>query len=91
MDTISIHEVSVVRALADGAWRTSKEIAQLAEVADRTARHHCLRLSNLGVLDQAQVFPGHRYRLSGEAGQREGAYMKRLKAAAVALNMEIKF
>jgi DNA-binding IclR family transcriptional regulator len=45
-------------------WLTSQQVAEGAKVAARTARQHLLRLVQLGLLDQAEVFPAHRYRLS---------------------------
>lgn len=79
---ISHHELRVFGAAKDGEWATAKEIAARASVADRTARHHCLRLVKLGVFDQAEVFPAHRYRLSDKAIKRNAAYMNRLAMAA---------
>jgi hypothetical protein len=64
---ISTHEASIfaIFVAARGRWFTSKEIAEAAGVADRTARMHCRRFTELGILDHAAVFPGHRYRLAG--------------------------
>lgn len=83
---VSTHEVRVVAAVRNkGGWMTSREIASAAKVSDRTARHHALRLVKLGIFDQAEVFPGHRYRFADKADKRNAAYMNRLAAAADAL------
>lgn len=67
---------------ADGRWMTSAEIAEHAHVAPRTARAHALKLVKLGVVDQAEVFPGHRYRLAEHAVKRNRGYFDRLTRAA---------
>jgi predicted ArsR family transcriptional regulator len=79
---VSRHQVLVFRSLKDGTWVTSKEVAERAKVAERTARAHLKRLVDLGLLDEAKVFPGHRYRLSEKAEKRNGAYVRRLEEAA---------
>lgn len=47
----------------------------------RTARQHTRRLVDLGVLDMAEVFPAHRFRLSAKADKRKRAYLARLERA----------
>ena len=80
---ISVHLVRVYRYLADAdeAWSTAAEIALGAKVRPRTARAHAWRLVALGLCDQAEVFPAHRYRLSKMAGKRNKAFLLRLNAA----------
>lgn len=80
---ISVHEARIFTALSKGKdlWLTSKELAMQAHVAWRTARAHALRLVQLGILDVAEVFPAHKYRLSGKAEKRNAAYMIRLTKA----------
>lgn len=79
---ISVHEVRVYVALkAAGGWLTNTEIAEAAKVAARTARAHTLKLVRLGVLDLAEVFPAHRYRLAELAKKRNTAYVQRLESA----------
>ena len=63
-------------------WKTNQEIAAGAAVAGRTARAHTKKLVELGILDQADVFPAHRYRISARADTRDKAYLFRLKEAA---------
>lgn len=83
---VSIHEVRLYLALrrAGPTWRTSRELAAEARVADRTARLHLLRFVHLGVADQAEVFPAHRYRIAEFAPKRNAGYMLRLDRAVEA-------
>lgn len=80
---ISIHEAKVFKFMRDSgsAWRTNSEIATGGGVSPRTARHHSRRLVGLGLLDQAEVFPAHKFRLSVKADKRNKAYLSRLVAA----------
>lgn len=62
-------------------WVTAAEVASGASVESRTARSHCLRLVKLGLFDQAEVFPAHRYRMSSMATKRNRAMVQRLREA----------
>lgn len=84
---VSRHEVLVFRSLAIDRWVTSRQVAETSGVAPRTARAHLLKLVRLGVVDQAEVFPAHRYRLSEFAAKRNRGYTDRLDRAAEALEM----
>ncbi len=84
---ISRHEVAVFKVLVDGGWLTSRDLAERASVAPRTARAHALKLVKLGIVDQAEVFPAHRYRLSEFAAKRNRTYMDRLRQAAEVLGV----
>jgi DNA-binding IclR family transcriptional regulator len=88
---VSRHEVDVYRTLmaAGSTWLSSKEIANRAAVAPRTARAHALKLVRLGVAEQAEVFPGHRYRISEFADQRSRGYADRLRRAADVLGVTL--
>ncbi len=88
---VSRHEVAVYQTLARhmDTWLTSVEIAQAAEVAPRTARAHALKLVQLGLLDQAEVFPAHRYRLSEYASNRNRGYVDRITRAAEVFGIEL--
>jgi predicted transcriptional regulator len=80
---ISIHEARVYKAFVDNGerWVTSKELSVIAQVAERTARAHARKLTLLGIVDLAEVFPAHRYRLSSKASKRNKGYAQRLAAA----------
>ncbi len=83
---ISLHEVKLYRAIQKrGAiWATSKELANDSGIAERTARAHLLKLARLNVVDIAEVFPGHRYRISDKADKRNAGYITRLERASEA-------
>ena len=83
---VSRHEVLVFKALLEAdPWITAAEIAQRADVAPRTARAHALKLVRLNIVDQAEVFPAHRYRIAANASKRNRGYFDRLYRAADAL------
>ncbi len=87
---VSAHEVKIFLALgaAHPEWLTNKDIAsRLQDVAPRTVRAHTLKLVQLGIVDQAEIFPGHRYRLSDKAEKRNRAYTNRLLQAADILGL----
>lgn len=81
---ISLHETKVYAAFCKypDKWMSSKEVATLITgVAARTVRLHTSRLVNIGILDQAELFPEHRFRLSAKANKRDNGYLNRLKKA----------
>jgi predicted transcriptional regulator of viral defense system len=79
---ISLHQLRVFEFVREaGRWVTATEIQDGTGVSPRTARHHALKLAKLGLFDQAEVFPGHRYRISQFAEQRNKDYMLRLEQA----------
>ena len=81
---VSIHECRVFLVLKNSTkWMTNKEIAAEANVANRTASFKTKKFVDLGICDIAEVYPGHRYRLSQKADKRNTAYMKRLEEAVV--------
>jgi hypothetical protein len=84
---ISIHEVRLFAFMEQNAarWVTSKEAAAGAKIAERTARAHLLKLVGMNLIDQAEVFPGHRYQLSKLASKRNTGYVTRLRRATEAL------
>lgn len=81
---ISIHELRIFRTLetAGGKWLSSKAVAEQSRVSPRTARGHLLKFVQLNIAEQAEVFPGHRYRLATLASKRNPGYMLRLERAA---------
>jgi len=78
---ISIHEARLYRVFtkSPATWLTNKEIAQQAKIAERTARLHTLRLVKLGILDLAEVFPAHKFKLPQTADKRNRGYLTRLE------------
>lgn len=80
---VSIHEAKLFIALRQSGkqWMTSKDVAKASGVAERTARSHLLKLSQMGIAECAEVFPGHRYRMAEKAAKRNGGYLHRLQKA----------
>lgn len=79
---ISLHEIRVYEAVKSaGGWMTAREIAVAADVADRTARHHAAKLSDLGVFEIAKVFGGYRYRIASSATDASRVHVSELEAA----------
>lgn len=88
---VSWHELKVAAVLkSTGKWLSNKEIASAIPegISERTVRSHTLRLVKIGVVDQAEVFPSHRYRWSELSEKRNAAYVQRLGKAAEALSVE---
>jgi hypothetical protein len=82
---ISRQEVEVFRVLSAHAsqWMTNADIAaECDRVAARTVRAVTQKLVHLGILDLAEVFPGHRFRLSEKAAKRNRGYADRLRRVA---------
>lgn len=79
---ISHHQVKIYTALRDTKeWLTSKDLAKRSGVNERTTRAHLLKFVKLMVVDQVEVFPGHRYRLSDKASKRNQGIIGRLDQA----------
>lgn len=78
---VSVHLARIFLAIRCGKWMTAKEVATIAVVDGATARGHLRRLVKQGLLDQAEVFPGHRYRMSSVAEKRNLAFVRRLEQA----------
>lgn len=81
---ISIHQIKVFLCLKqhNKQWLTVADVAKETAVARRTSSEHLLRFVKLGVVDQAEVFPGHRFRLSRTArSTQQRHYLRRLNVA----------
>jgi hypothetical protein len=78
---ISIQEVKVFLGLQSGDWVTNEVLSQKLKIPARTVRQKTKKFVDLGLCDVAEVFPGHRYRLSEKADKRNFSYLNRLKLA----------
>ena len=78
---ISEHLVRIIDFVKTSEWCSNSEIANGANVAYRTARLHTFNMVKLGLFDQADVFPGHRYRYSEQADKRNRALVTRIDQA----------
>lgn len=86
MRQISEHEIRAVEALRQsGRWMTAKEVAVAADIANRTARLHCQRLAELGVLEVMKVFGGFRYRMATRHTDEGARYLAEMDAAKASL------
>ena len=82
---ISVYQVKIFAVLksATQCWLSNREIGtQLKGVRPRTVSAHTARLVKLGLLEQIELFPEYRYRVSDKAQQRNPKYLVRLAEAA---------
>jgi hypothetical protein len=86
---ISIQEIKIFLALSK-EWKTNKEISKLSGVPERTVRMHTHWFVCLGISDLAEVFPGHRFRLSEKADKRNFSYFNRLEHAQTVFGISAK-
>jgi DNA-binding IclR family transcriptional regulator len=84
---VSAHEVRIYDALIANKdqWLMGREIAQKSGVVPRTTRAHLVRFVELGIVEQAEVYPGPRYRWSERACRRNAEYISRIEAAKAVL------
>ena len=80
---ISPHEVRLLLALrrAPDRWHTNGDLADAAEISQRTARAHTARLAEIGVVEVERVFPGNRYRLVKRPAGEARDYLDRVDKA----------
>jgi predicted transcriptional regulator of viral defense system len=79
---VSIQEARLFKhmnKIGQSKWVTSKDAAKDSGVNARTARMLLLKLTRMGILECAEVFPAHRYRMAEKAGKRNGGYVTRLE------------
>ena len=81
---VSLHEVKIWKALTERPkdWLTNKEIADRSKIKPRTVRAHTLKLVAFGLLEQAEVFPSHRFRIAATETARRHPHLKALEQAA---------
>ena len=80
---ISMHEILVYRYFAANPhkWIPVAELKKaVPTVAERTIRLHIKKWADAGLVDTAEVFPGHRYRWA-ENAKRNQSYLLRLTKA----------
>lgn len=79
---ISLHQFKVYDFLRRSkSWVTMKDAVQATGVARETVGVHLRRFVSMGIADQAEVWPGHRFRLSGMADKRNKSIIERFEAA----------
>lgn len=88
LDEISWHEVKVYQVLRSNpdTWMSNRDIANaIGNIADRTVRAHTRKLVRFKLVDEARVFPGHKYRYSKQG---DPSYSQRLDHAAAVFRFE---
>lgn len=79
---ISLHLVKIWYFLKNRkTWTTNDEIAKNVKFSERTVRMHTLYLVKSGLLDQVEVYPKHRFRISKKADKRNLNFIERLESA----------
>lgn len=80
---ISLHLVRIWEFFKSNKarWASNQEIQSTVKFSPRTVRMHTLYLVRSGLIDQQEVFPGHRYRLSDVADKRNKNFFERLEKA----------
>ena len=78
---VSIHQARLFAVLQKSDWITSKQAAEAAKIHERTSRAHLHKLRDLGIVECAEVFPAHLYRLSAQPNQHNLAHLVQLKDA----------
>jgi hypothetical protein len=79
---ISPHLLKVFEYVRDARrWVTVYDIEYNTAVAARTARAHARALVRERLFEHAPLFPGHRFRYSPDAEQRNPDYLRRLTEA----------
>lgn len=87
---VSIHEVKVFRALQANKdkWLSNEDLADIIDgVAPRTVRSKTSKFVKLQLVEEAAVFPSHRFKWSDRADSRNQGYVLRLESAAGVLGL----
>lgn len=85
---VSRHQVAMYLFVKESkTWVTAKDIAEGSGVCGSSARHGAKKFVDMGIFDLAEVFPGHRYRLSTNAHRRNRAMIIRLETAVEVFGM----
>ena len=83
---VSVHEAKAYNFIKQQTgWVTHGQIAEGAGIAERTARAYTVKWGRLGVIEQAAVFPGHRYKLADKAAN--NSYVRRLETVCQILGI----
>ncbi|WP_329103195.1 hypothetical protein [Streptomyces sp. NBC_01439] len=88
---LSVQEVETFRTLQRSRvkWLSSREVHALTpNTADRTVRAVLTKLTQRGVLDYVEVYPGRRYRLAESAEHDHADYFALIAQAAAALSTD---
>jgi hypothetical protein len=79
---ISLHQVKIFEFVRKAdRWVTMKDVVAATGSRRETVGNHLRRFVSLGLMDQAEVWPGHRFRVSVLAEKRNKAMLERLDRA----------
>ena len=86
---VSIHEVRIYGLFKNnpGKWFTNKTISAALGMAARTVRQHTLRFVKFKIIEQADVFPAHRFRFCDKVAGSAAVHIERLNNAAAAFEL----
>ena len=77
---ISLHQWKIYDCLMkESTWLSNRDIAHQTGVSLRRVSFHTNNLVQLGILDQAEVYPGHRFKISAKADKRNSGYLRLLQ------------
>ncbi len=86
---VSWHEVKIFACLSEKKWMSAHDVSKKSGLPKRTCSAHLLRFCHLNLIDLAEVFPRHMYRLSKLISKRNLSYLTRLKHAAEVLKIRL--
>jgi len=86
---VSWHEVKIFAALSDKKWMTVYDVSKKSGIPRKTCQNHIKRFCNLNLVDLAEVFPRHYYKLSKMIAKRNLSYLTRLKHAAEVMSIRL--
>lgn len=86
---VSVHEVKVFAALSDKKWQSIYDVSKKSGIPRKTCQTHIHRFVNLNLIDLAEVFPRHHYRVSKLIAKRNVSYLNRLKQAAEVFGIKL--
>lgn len=76
---ISEKELRTFKAISTKTWVSNKDIALITKLSRRQVNDYMLKFMKIGLIDQAEVWPEHLYRLSRFAAKRAPGYLERLR------------
>lgn len=86
---VSLHLIKVWKYLKENSekWSTNHQIAEFVKFSERTVRMHTLYLVRSGLVDQMEVFPGHRYKMANNPDKRNVNFYDRLEKVSEIFDM----
>lgn len=84
---ISMHEATVYLVFSShpDRWFSNKQITEMTNLHPKCVAAHTLRMLRNGVLERAEVYPGHRHKFLGT--KNNPMYHQRVRKAAIVLGL----